>query len=341
MRKSPLVSVIVVNWNRKHLSERVLRLLQQQTFQDFETVFIDNGSTDGSVEYLRPLFPGVRMYPLPRNSGFAVANNIGVKHAVSPWVVLLNNDAFPDPSWLENLLIAAQRYPKFAFFGSRLVQAGKRDLLDGFGDVYHISGLAWRQGYNMPVAVAPTTPREIFSPTAAAALYSRAAWMDVGGFDDNFFMYHEDVDLGFRLRLRGFRCLYVPDAVVYHQGSASTGVKSDFAIYHGHRNLVWTFVKNMPGKLFWKYLPAHLIANIFFVAFYTLKRHPRAIIRAKRDALLGMQRVWQQRQAVQKERLVSEESIDRVLNKEWLAPYLLGLRARHARSVPPCSPSAS
>ncbi len=326
---SPPISIIIVNWNRKSLTEKVLYLLHQQTFQDFEILLMDNGSTDGSADDLKSKFPEVHLHRLNANLGFSIANNLGVQRAQSPWVVLLNNDALPEPDWLENLFNAALTHSEFTFFGSKLLQANVPNLLDGVGDVYHISGLAWRDGYNFPLETAPVVPREIFSPTAAAAIYSRQAFLDVGGFDEDFFMYHEDVDLGFRLRLRGHRALYVPDAVVYHQGSASTGVKSDFAIYYGHRNLVWSYVKNMPGKLFLRYLPAHLFANLFFLMFYTLQGHGAAISRAKRDALKGMARTCKKRREIQSTRTVSEDAINAVLNHSWITPYTLGFRARH------------
>jgi GT2 family glycosyltransferase len=212
-----------------------------------------------------------------------------------------------------------------------MLNATRPQLLDGFGDAYHISGLAWRQGYNHPVSAAPQNPQEIFSPTAAAALYSREAFLKAGGFSEHFFMYHEDVDLGFRLRLQGHRCLYVPDAVVHHMGSATAGVKSDFAVYHGHRNLVWSYFQNMPGYLFWKYLPAHLLAAGIFLAFYTLRGQPGAIFRAKRDALKGLPKALKIRRQVQASRTVSDAEIDRVLEHGWLAPYQLGIKARRAQ----------
>ena len=131
-------------------------------------------------------------------------------------------------------------------------------LLDGTGDAYHMSGLVWRMGHGMPVSSDTGKDYEVFSPCAAVAFYRRSAMQKIGGFDEEYFCYVEDVDLGFRLRLAGFRCLYVPKSVAHHVGSGATGGQhSDFAAYHGHRNLVWTFVKDMPGILFWALLPLH------------------------------------------------------------------------------------
>ena len=171
------------------------------------------------------------------------------------WIVLLNPDAFPEPDWLECLVAAAERHSEFSFFGCRMLLADTPELLDGTGDVHHVSGMCWRRDYRVPTALGVAEADEIFGPCAAAALYSRRALDEVGGFDEAYFCYHEDVDLAFRLRLRGHRCRYVPEAVVRHVSSGIAGVRSDFATYHGERNLVWTYFKDTPAVLFWSYLP--------------------------------------------------------------------------------------
>lgn len=147
-------------------------------------------------------------------------------------------------------------------------------------------------GHSAPVASCTEPCREVFSPCAAAALYRRSALRAVGGFDEDYFCYVEDVDLGFRLRLAGHKALYVPDAVVHHVGSGTTGGQhSDFAVYHGHRNLVWTFVKNMPGMLFWLLLLLHVMINLATILWFAVKGRGGVILRAKRDALLGLPRM--------------------------------------------------
>jgi GT2 family glycosyltransferase len=163
---------------------------------------------------------------------------------------------------------------------------------------------------------------EVFAPCAAAALYRRSTVVDVGGFDEKFFCYVEDVDLGFRLRLAGHRCLYVPQAVATHVGSAATGKKSDFCVYHGHRNLVWTFVKNMPGILFWLLLPLHVLLNLLTIAWFALGGRGGVIWRAKRDALLGLPKMWRKRQCIQKARVASIAEVWRQLGKRMVAPNL-------------------
>ena len=166
---------------------------------------------------------------------------------------------------------------------------------------------------------------EIFAPCAAAALYQRKSVTDVGGFDEDYFCYSEDIDLGFRLRARGCKAWYLPEAVVRHAGSAVTGKRSDFSIYHGHRNLVWTFVKNMPGIHMWRFLPQHLVLNLASLVSYMMHGQARVILRAKRDALRGLGRVIAKRRIERRMRLVQPRDIVATMRRGWLAPY----RNRH------------
>jgi GT2 family glycosyltransferase len=175
-------------------------------------------------------------------------------------------------------------------------------LLDGTGDVYHVSGMAWRRDHGAPAERGESRAGEIFGPCAAAALYSRAALEEAGGFDESYFCYHEDVDLAFRLRLRGHRCRYVPEAIVRHVSSGITGRRSDFATYHGHRNLVWTYAKDMPGVLLWAFLPLHLLMTLASIAVCASRGQLGVILRAKRDALRGLGAVLERRREVQASR---------------------------------------
>ena len=181
----------------------------------------------------------------------------------------------------------------------------------------------------------PGRPREseVFAPCAAAALYRRAAFEEIGGFDERFFCYFEDVDLGFRLRLRGHRCVYVPDAIVRHVSSALSGYRSDFAVYHGERNAVWTFVKNMPGPLFWFYLPQHLALNLAALGYYPWRGQGRVVWRAKRDAMLGLPAALRERRAVQQQRRVEWRALRRAMVRGIAAPYVSRYGFAHWRQL--------
>ncbi|MGR9107983.1 MAG: glycosyltransferase family 2 protein [Gammaproteobacteria bacterium] len=316
------VAVIIVNWNAGKWLERCVRAVYGQTLVPSEVILVDNGSSDGSTAAVVAQFASLRVVETGTNLGFAAANNLAVR-GVSPecvWIVLLNPDAFPEPCWLESLLTAAQRSPQYAVFGSRLMTAEHPSIVDGSGDVYHISGLVWRAGHGRKIDLSGIQSREIFSPCAAAAMYRKDVFLQAGGFDEDFFCYVEDVDLGFRLRLLGYRCWYVAESVAYHVGSAVTGRHSHFSIYHGHRNLVWTFFKNMPGALFWVLLPLHLALNVASVFYFSLRGQAGLILRAKRDSLNGIPAMWHKRRRIQAERTATLADIWRSLDKRVIPP---------------------
>ncbi|MCZ2123373.1 MAG: glycosyltransferase family 2 protein, partial [Anaerolineales bacterium] len=300
-------------------------------YRDFEIILIDNGSKDiQAIEDLIKKHENLNIVfkKNQENLGFAAANNLGVNLAKGKWIALLNADAFPEPDWLKNLLSAAQENPHFSFFASRQIQYGNPELLDGAGDAYHTSGLAWRIYYNQPTKEFGLEQQEVFSACAAAALYLKEDFLKIGGFDEIFFSYFEDVDLSFRLRLFGKRCLYVPHATVYHVGSASTGKASDFAVYYGHRNLVWAFFKNMPTLLCLWYLPFHLLTNIYISLAFLIREKRSIVIKSKLDAFRSLPKVLRNRSSVQKMRTASAWDINRAFTKGLLAPR----RASRART---------
>lgn len=309
--------VVIVNWNGGRLLLECLAALEAQSVRDFRVLVVDNASADGSPDRVAARFPDVEVLELGTNTGFAAANNAALERAGGArFVALLNPDARPEPDWLERLLEAARADPGCACFASRLVQAQDPARLDGAGDVYHVSGLAWRRGHGASVGRYRQSD-EVFAPCAAAALYRREVVAAVGGFDADFFCYLEDVDLGFRLRLAGHRCRYVPTAVVHHVGSAFTGRRSDFSLYHGHRNLVWTFVKNMPAPLLLLYLPQHLLLNLVTVLWFALRGRAGVILRAKADTLRGLPAVLRKRARVQGMRQVGSGPLRMSMARGW------------------------
>ncbi|MDQ2911491.1 MAG: glycosyltransferase family 2 protein [Actinomycetota bacterium] len=326
------VAVVIVNANAGEFLEQTLQALDRQTVRPERVIVVDNASTDGSAERLEERHADVEVHRQAENLGFAGGNNLGVRVAGDcRWIALLNPDAFAEPDWLEHLVDASKANPGYSFFASRLLDASRPERLDGTGDVYHVSGLAWRRDHGLPVAEADRPQGEVFSPCAAAALYDRKAFLEVGGFDESFFCYFEDSDLSFRLRLLGHRCLYVPEAVVHHVGSATTGRVSGFTIYHSFRNEVWTWAKNMPRPLLLLYLPQHVLVNLLATAFYTAKGPRRAILAAQRDAIKGLPRVLRERRSVQARRVVSAKEL-RSLMSGGLGAYRFAVqRALHLR----------
>ena len=318
------VTVIIVNWNAGDLLRNCLEHLRQQTLQPAQVIVVDNASTDQSLVLPQELlaWEALDIQRMGCNMGFAAGNNHALKQCTTEFVALLNPDAFAAADWLAHLRAAADQNPQAASFGSRQLSHEVPDILDGTGDCYHASGLAWRQHHGHRQSAAHLQAGDIFAPCAAAALYRRSAVAAIHGFDESYFCYHEDVDLGFRLRLLGHTARYVPQAVVRHVGSATTGgQRSEFATYHGHRNMVWTFVKNMPGPLLWALLPLHLAANVASLVGLSLRGQGRTAIRAKWHALRGLHRVLRQRQSIQAQRVASSATIWSALNKSmWPRP---------------------
>jgi len=309
------VTVLIVNWNSGVLLGKCLRHLKEQTVQPERVLVVDNASSDDSATSAEA-FENVTVYRMTNNLGFAAGNNHGLAECDSEFVALLNPDAFPQPDWLERLVSAAKTHPDVSAFGSRQLNHENPEILDGTADSYHMSGLVWRERHGVQQQVGDLVPQEIFSPCAAAALYRRQALMDVGNFDEDYFCYVEDVDLGFRLRLAGHKAMYVPDAVVRHVGSATTGGQhSDFSVYYGHRNLVWTYVKDMPGILFWLLLPLHVALNFVTVIYFVIRGQGKVILRAKWDSIKGIPSMWNKRREIQAHRRISVIDIWRALDK--------------------------
>ena len=322
------VAVVIVNWHAEALLEAALSALERQTLAPRRVIVADNGS-DTELPLARYTRGALSVIRMPGNKGFAAANNRAVQEAADcEWIALLNPDAIPQDDWLERLLEATCRHPEISAFGSRQLMGADHSRLDGLGDVYHVSGAAWRDGHGGPASDHPGHDGEIFAPCAAAALYRRDALLEAGGFDEDFFCYFEDVDLGFRLRLLGHRSRLVPEAVVYHLGGATSGGrKSDFSVYHGQRNLVWSYFKNMPWPYFLLYLPQHLMFNLASVLLFILRGQGGVILRAKWSALRGLPRMLGKRRLIQAHRRASARAVRAAMCAGWLAPYRRGLEA--------------
>ncbi len=329
----PAVSVVIVNYNSGPRIEKCLRALAAQTFRDFEIVIIDNASSDQSLASARSvagsLETDVRFLEAGGNLGFAAGSNRAVQAARGAWLAFLNPDAYAAPDWLEKLNAARERYPVADAFGSTQLVEEDPSIIDGAGDVYHILGVPYRGHFGWPADQLPPTG-ECFAPCAAAALYRAETFRALGGFDETFFCYGEDVDLGFRLRLAGGRCIQVADAVVHHEGSGITGRYSDFTVFHGNRNRIWTLYKNMPGPLLWPLLPVQLAANLYLLARSFSVGIGPAYWRAMKAGYGGIGAVWPRRRAVQRARRVSLGELARALS--W-SPLKVSRRAAAIRPL--------
>ena len=298
------VTVVIPNWNGERFLPTCLTSLRKQIFKDFETIVVDNGSTDRSVALLDQNFPEVQVLSLGENRGFSAAVNAGIKASRAEYVTLLNNDTETEPGWLQALVRAAEDHPEAGSFASKLVDYEDRRLLDGAGDALRRSGLPYRLGHGEPDRGQYDRSGFVLSACAAAALYRRSMFDDVGLFDEDFFAYCEDGDLSMRAQLAGYRCLFVPEAVVYHMGSASTGKRSPFAVRLGTRNGLCLLVKNLPVPLVPSFLPFVVVGQLsrLFVATltFTLRAHLKGLAEALRllPLMLSKRRDIQRRRQV-------------------------------------------
>lgn len=306
----PWVRIVIVNFNGAACLQRAVDALARQNRADFECVVVDNASTDGSADRL--VLPDRRFTLLHAggNLGFAAGCNLGARGAATPWLAMLNPDAFAAEDWLETLRLATLARPDAAWFGSTQLCADQPLQLDGGGDNLSIFGLAWRGGHGQAAELASDNIR-CFAPCAAAALYRRDVFEAVGGFAEAFFCYLEDVDLGFRLNLMGHVGLQLAGARVLHAGSAITGRGSTFTIRHSARNGVAMLVRCMPAPLLVLSLPLHVLAQLWLgVRTGTLRLRLTALA----EAAAMLPALWRQRRGIQQSRRLSVWQVARLLS---------------------------
>jgi len=307
------VAIIIVNYNSGALVSRCLKSLSEQTLCADELVVVDNASTDAESRSMIDAITNATVIRSDLNLGYGGAINLAVqKLTTTDYIVCLNPDAFPEPDWLEAIVNAADSHPDHGSFASLMLREDDISIVDGAGDELHFTGIPWRRFHKRTLPDNLQT-EPVFSACAGAALYRTSLFNQLGGFDERYFMYVEDIDLGFRLQLAGHPCLLVSDAIVHHIGSAVTGEGSDFSVYFGHRNLVYCYFKNMPLLLLLATLPFHILANIVTLVVLTAKGRSRAVGKAKLDALKQLPFAIRARSKVS--RKVSSRDIWRLLSK--------------------------
>jgi GT2 family glycosyltransferase len=325
---SPLVSIIIVNWNGREYLPPCLDSLLEQTGVDFETIVVDNGSLDGSVELLRESYPAVRIVALDANTGFAGGNNAGYAVSRGRFIVTLNNDTRVEPSWLEELVAPAADDPQVGMVASRICAWDEPDLIDSLGVTICPDGMSRgsrrRCSYS---SLSLERYEEILIPSACAALYRREMIEQVGFFDDDFFAYCEDTDLGLRGRIAGWRAVLARDAVVYHRYSRSGGEFSPFKLYLVERNHYWVALKSFPAGMllalpFWttvRYLvQARLVLSSRGAGAQFRNASPKvlvqALLRGVFDAVISLPGLMRKRDTVMATSRLSPKEMRRLLN---------------------------
>lgn len=292
------ISVIVLNWNGQRFLERCLSALLAQTHHDSEIILVDNGSTDNSVQFVKDHFSTVRLIESPVNIGFAAGNNLGLSVARGEFIALLNNDAFPDPHWLESLLQVMQSDASIGTCASKMIFDSDRDRIDSAGIVIDTAGLAAHRLGGQMVTASEDTPVEVFGACAGAALYRRAMLDDIGVFDEDFFIYLEDVDLAWRAQWAGWKCVYVPEASVYHVHSATVKEGSHFKNRLLGRNKIWLLCKNYPFPPFLWYALLILAYDLMAVGYSIAIGRGLGALQGRIEALSKLPRMLAKRRQI-------------------------------------------
>lgn len=307
-------SVVIPNWNgEEHLTE-CLEALNSQTFRDFETIVIDNGSTDGSVRLIEKKFPNVILVQLPKNIGFAGGVNSGVKIARGDYISLLNNDAVAEPTWLQELVDAMDHADMAA---AKILHYDDRSLVDSTGDFVSKWGLSYPRQRDQKDDVEYTGYPEIFAASGGANICKREVYDTIGLLDEDFFAYSEDVDFGFRARLSGYKIVLAPKARVYHHIGATSGKMGHFARRQSLKNTHYLYVKNMPSPLFWKLLPRFVFVQILLFAAAVKAGAFTVAISAYTECLVKLPKTLAKRRQIQRKRKLTSAQVEALLTNHW------------------------
>jgi len=330
------ISVIVVNWNGKEYLGECLDSLRRQTFRDFEVILVDNGSEDGSIESVQFLFPQLgRILRHPRNLGFAGGNNSGIRMAQGRYIALLNNDAQADPHWLEALVQTAEEDSQVGMWASKIYLQGLPKVIDNVGHLIYPDGLNRGRGRLEKDYGQYDQQEEILFPSGCAALYRREMLEEIGLFDEEFFAYGDDTDIGLRGRLARWKCMYVPTAVVYHRYSQSSGAYSPLKAFYVERNRVWIAIKYFPLSVLLK-SPFYTLWRFLLQGYGALTGRGaagkfsreyskfclfRILLKAYGAAIRGLPRMWKKRKGIKRMTRVSETEF-----RSWFTRF--GISAR-------------
>jgi hypothetical protein len=314
---TPLFSIVIPNWNGKHFLEVCFNAIAAQTEKSQETILVDNGSTDGSLEFCAEKYPWVKVVALPQNLGFAAGVNAGIKVARGEYIILLNNDTEVDPNWLKELKSGIEAHPEASFFACKMLDFKDRTIIDSAGDALTWSGRSYKVGELEKDNGQYDTPRLVFGACGGASVYHRSVFDKIGLFDEDFFAYLEDIDIDFRAQLAGFQCLYLPGARVYHIGSATAGKRSAFSFKLMVRNHWWMILKNFPTSKLIQHAPRLAYAELRLLAAALKYHFGKEWWWAVGDAVAKCKSMRQKRQHIQASRTVPLAYLDSIIQPNF------------------------
>jgi GT2 family glycosyltransferase len=334
MEDFPLISVIIVNWNGKEYLSPCVRSVQEQSYPNLEVVLVDNGSTDGSVEYIRSLFPRLHWIVNRENLGYGGGNNRGIRAAAGEYLLILNNDTEMEPRCVERLWKGMNGDRGIGMTTPKILLYDRNDMIDAAGLTIYPDGLSIGRGHMEPEAKY-SRREEVFCGSGCASLLRREMLEEIGLFDEDFFAYAEDTDLGWRARLAGWTAYYVPEAIVYHHHSKKFGIYSPFKTLLIERNRMWVAWKNFPASLLALW-PAYTLWRYFYQAIGILMRKGAPgrfgersspllliliVLKSYFQGLKGLPLILKKRREVQSKKKISVQECYRLFNR-------FGIKAR-------------
>jgi GT2 family glycosyltransferase len=310
--------VVVPNWNGLDFLAECLNSLIVQSACNFSITVVDNGSTDGSRELVQNQYPSVKLIMRDKNYGFTGGTNPGIQDAIAggaEYVALFNNDAVADKNWLQFLVETADQDHHLGSVTSKILQVGAERKIDSTGDFYSIWGLPFPRGRDEidQGQFDSDDQRLVFAGTGGATLFRTRMLCEIGLFDQDFFAYYEDIDLGFRAQLSGWKAAYEPRALVCHRVHATSSRIPNFTRYHAHKNAIYVYHKNMPTKLWWKYLPWFLTGMAVMAANSLRRQQFIPLVKAYSVVLLKIPATIRKRWWIQRRSKVSAADIDAIL----------------------------
>ena len=319
---NPNVSLIIVTFNAAEFITDCLIAIREQSYNGFETIIVDNASKDNTVEIIEEYFPWAMLIKSPENLGFAGGVELGYYYSQGKYIALLNPDTRADKGWLCHLINTMEDDDKYGVCASLMLHWGT-ELVDTAGDGCTRAGKGFKIGNNEP-SILHSKSKEVFAACGGAALYRRKMLEQIGFFDLDFFLLHEDTDLCFKARLTGWKCRYVHSAVVEHKVSASIGYKSSLAVYHSVKNSDMVWLKNIPGILLFLTLPEKIISDVAsFIYLGILHGKYREYIRAKHYIMTHLLYIIKKRKKVQRQRTITNSEVLKLLTPFLSSDYIL------------------
>lgn len=309
----PEISIIIANWNGRQFLPDCLSSLRQQTFRDFEIIFVDNASTDDSVDFVRAHFPELKIVALESNCGFSGGNIAGYEHASGETIVLLNNDTEAHPGWLEAIHRASREFSTAGSFASKMMYYNDRTRIENCGFQIDSAGIAAELGRDELDGPNWEASREIFGACGGAVAYRRSMLEQIGFLDRDFFMIYEDVDLSFRAQLSGFRCVYVPRAVVYHHYRSTIKKRPALQVFYSQRNIDFVYWKNLPLAFILRSAPRRLLYELGSALYFFRIGSGLPFLRAKLDVLRRLPSVLKKRRVIQKQNILATSQLRSLL----------------------------